>query len=365
MSLDLNITKRLGTFTLDVEFTAPNGVTAVFGRSGAGKTTLINVVAGLSAPDSGHIALNDTPLFDAAQRINLPAHKRRMGYVFQDARLFPHMDVTQNLRFGLRHAPAGSTGPSLDEVADLLGLTDLMKRRPTDLSGGEKQRVALGRALLSRPKMLLMDEPLAALDGQRKDNILPYLERLKSGAAGLPILYVSHALDEIARLADQLVILSKGKIAASGSIFDVLADPTIVPLVGVRQAGAVLQATVMEHGDDGISTLKTNAGTLELPGVAAPVGTLVRLHVLAQDVILSRTRPTGLSSVNILPVTVKSIRTGDGPGAAISLDAAGDQLLARVTARAVQDLDLSQWVTCFAVIKAHPSPPPRSDAKRA
>jgi molybdate transport system ATP-binding protein len=352
MSLDLNITKRLGTFTLDVGFTAPNGVTAVFGRSGAGKTTLINVVAGLSAPDSGHIALNDTPLFDAAQRINLPAHKRRMGYVFQDARLFPHMDVTQNLRFGLRHAPAGSTGPSLDEVADLLGLTDLMKRRPTDLSGGEKQRVALGRALLSRPKMLLMDEPLAALDGQRKDNILPYLERLKSGAAGLPILYVSHALDEIARLADQLVILTKGKIAASGSIFDVLADPTIVPLVGVRQAGAVLQATVMEHGDDGISTLKTNAGTLELPGVAAPVGTLVRLHVLAQDVILSRTRPTGLSSVNILPVTVKSIRTGDGPGAAISLDAAGDQLLARVTARAVQDLDLSQGVTCFAVIKA-------------
>jgi len=352
MSLDLNITKRLGTFTLDVGFTAPNGVTAVFGRSGAGKTTLINVVAGLSAPDSGHIALNDTPLFDAAQRINLPAHKRRMGYVFQDARLFPHMDVTQNLRFGLRHAPAGSTGPSLDEVADLLGLTDLMKRRPTDLSGGEKQRVALGRALLSRPKMLLMDEPLAALDGQRKDNILPYLERLKSGAAGLPILYVSHALDEIARLADQLVILSKGKIAASGSIFDVLADPTIVPLVGVRQAGAVLQATVMEHGDDGISTLKTNAGTLELPGVAAPVGTLVRLHVLAQDVILSRTRPTGLSSVNILPVTVKSIRTGDGPGAAISLDAAGDQLLAHVTARAVQDLDLSQGVTCFAVIKA-------------
>ena len=352
MSLDLNITKRLGTFTLDLEFTAPNGVTAVFGRSGAGKTTLINAVAGLSEPDSGHITLNDTPLFDAAQRINLPAHKRRMGYVFQDARLFPHMDVTQNLRFGLRHAPAGSTGPSLDEVADLLGLTDLMKRRPTDLSGGEKQRVALGRALLSRPKMLLMDEPLAALDGQRKDNILPYLERLKSGAAGLPILYVSHALDEIARLADQLVILSKGKIAASGSIFDVLADPTIVPLVGVRQAGAVLQATVMEHGDDGISTLKTNAGTLELPGVAAPVGTLVRLHVLAQDVILSRTRPTGLSSVNILPVTVKSIRTGDVPGAAISLDAAGDQLLARVTARAVQDLDLSQGVTCFAVIKA-------------
>lgn len=352
MSLDLNITKRLGAFTLDLHFTAQNGVTAVFGHSGAGKTTLINAVAGLSEPDSGHITLNDTRLFDAACRINLPAHKRRMGYVFQDARLFPHMDVTQNLQFGLRHAPTGSTGPSLDEVAELLGLTYLLKRRPTDLSGGEKQRVALGRALLSRPRMLLMDEPLAALDGPRKDDILPYLERLKSGAAGLPILYVSHALDEIARLADQLVILSKGKVTASGSIFDVLADPTILPLVGVRQAGAVIQAIVMEHGDDGISTLKTNAGFIELPGVTAPVGTLVRLHVLAQDVILSRTRPIGLSSVNILPVIVKSIRTGDGPGAAISLDAAGDQLLARVTARAVQDLELTSGVSCFAVIKA-------------
>ena len=352
MSLDLQITKRQGNFTLEVAFNAPNGVTAVFGRSGAGKTTLINAIAGLSKPDNGHISLNETPLYDSIKRINLPAYKRRMGYVFQDARLFPHLDVTQNLRFGLRHAPLGATGPSLNEVADLLGLTDLLHRRPTDLSGGEKQRVALGRALLSRPKMLLMDEPLAALDGHRKERILPYLERLKSGAAGLPILYVSHALDEVARLADQLVILSKGKVAAAGSIFDVLADPTNVPLLGVRQAGAVLQATVIEHGTDGISTLQVNAGTIELLGVAAAVGTRVRLHVLAQDVILSRKRPEGLSSVNILPVTIKSIRTGDGPGAAIRLDAAGDQLLARVTARAVQDLGLSDGQDCFAVIKA-------------
>jgi molybdate transport system ATP-binding protein len=212
--------------------------------------------------------------------------------------------------------------------------------------------VALGRALLSRPQMLLMDEPLAALDGPRKERILPYLERLKSGTAGLPILYVSHALDEVARLADHLVILSKGKVAATGSIFDVLADPANVPLLGVRQAGAVLRATVIEHGTDGISTLHVNAGEIELPGVVAPVGTRVRLHVLAQDVILSRKRPKGLSSVNILPVTIKNIRTGDGPGAAISLDAAGDQLLARVTARAVQDLELSKGTHCFAVIKA-------------
>lgn len=352
MSLDLQINKNQGKFTLDVSLIAPIGVTAVFGRSGAGKTTLINAVAGLTEPDSGHISLSGTPLFDSTKHINVPTHKRRMGYVFQDARLFPHLNVIQNLGFGLRHAPAGAIGPSLAEVADLLGLSDLLDRRSTDLSGGEKQRVALGRALLSRPEILLMDEPLAALDGPRKERILPYLERLKSGAAGLPILYVSHALDEVARLADHLVILSGGKAVAKGSIFDVLADPANVPLLGVREAGAVLQATVTGHGSDGISTLKVNAGTIELPGVAAPLGTTVRLHVLAQDVILSRKRPEGLSSVNILPVTINAVRSGDGPGAAISLDAGGDRLLARVTARAVQDLDLTTGLSCFAVIKA-------------
>lgn len=350
MSLDLNITKRNGDFTLKAAFHAPVGVTAVFGRSGAGKTTLINAVAGLTTPDSGHIRLNGKTLFD--HTINLPTHKRRMGYVFQDARLFPHLNVTQNLKFGARHAPAGAKGPSLDEVSELLGLDPLLHRRPTDLSGGEKQRVALGRALLSRPKMLLMDEPLAALDGTRKDRILPYLERLKSGAAGLPILYVSHALDEIARLADHLVILSKGQVASSGSIFDVLADPKVLPMLGVRQAGAVVSAQVAEHASDGISTLKLQAGAIELPGVEAAIGSRVRLHILAQDVILSRERPKGLSSVNILPVTIKTIRTGDGPGAAISLDAKGDQLLARITARAVQDLELSEGMECFALIKA-------------
>ena len=352
MSLQLNIQKTQGAFTLNAAISVPAGVTAVFGRSGAGKTTLINAIAGLSQPDTGQITLNKRTLFNSQTNETLPAHKRRMGYVFQDARLFPHLNVTQNLTYGLRRAPRGAQGPDLPEVSELLGLNELLHRRPTDLSGGETQRVALGRALLSRPEMLLMDEPLAALDNARKDRILPYLERLKSGTIGLPILYVSHALDEIARLADHLVILSKGKIATAGTLFEVLADPAAVPLLGVRQAGAVLQATVTQHGTDGISTLAIAAGTIELPGVAASVGTRVRLHVLAQDVILSRDRPKGLSSVNILPVTIKTIKSGDGPGAAISLDAAGDTLLARVTARAVHDLELDQGDDCFAIIKA-------------
>lgn len=352
MSLHLDIQKTQGAFTLNAAFDVPAGVTAVFGRSGAGKTTLINAIAGLNHPDSGKITLDNRTLFNSKTGETLPTHKRRMGYVFQDARLFPHLNVTQNLTYGLQRAARGAKGPDLPEVAELLGLSDLLHRRPTDLSGGEKQRVALGRALLSRPAMLLMDEPLAALDNSRKDLILPYLERLKSGTTGLPILYVSHALDEIARLADHLVILSNGSVAAKGTIFDVLADPAAVPLLGVRQAGAVLTATVTEHDTDGISTLTIKAGTIELPGVAASIGSRVRLHILAQDVILSRSPPTGLSSVNILPVTIKTIRTGGGPGAAISLDAAGDTLLARITARAVQDLDLSEGIQCFAVIKA-------------
>ena len=356
MSVHVHITHTMGDFTLDAGFEVTAGVTAIFGRSGAGKTTLINAVAGLLRPDAGHVRIDGDTLFDASKRTFVPAHKRRMGYVFQDARLFPHLSVRQNLNYGARHAArgtqAGQYDPSFTEVVDLLGLPDLLTRAPHDLSGGEKQRVALGRALLSRPRMLLMDEPLAALDATRKDSILPYLEQLKSGAAGLPILYVSHALDEVARLADHLVVLSQGKVAASGPLFDVLSDPSLVPLLGVRQAGAVIYATVAAHNANGISTLNVDAGTLELPGVQAPIGARVRLRVLAQDVILSRTRPEGLSSRNILPVTVRSIRTGAGPGAAIALDAGSDRLLARIPADAVEKLELFDGVACYAVINA-------------
>ncbi|MFI2767975.1 molybdenum ABC transporter ATP-binding protein, partial [Sulfitobacter sp. M22386] len=225
-------------------------------------------------------------------------------------------------------------------------------RAPATLSGGEKQRVALGRALLCHPRMLLMDEPLASLDGPRKQEILPYLERLRDGGLDLPILYVSHAVDEIARLADRLVLLQNGRLKAQGALFDVMADPAAVPLLGVREAGAVLEADVIAHAEDGLSTLAVRAGQLELPGVQAPVGARVRLRVLAQDVILSRARPEGLSSVNILPVRVEAVHPGDGPGAAIALDAGGDRLLARVTARAVRDLDLRAGMGCYAILKA-------------
>lgn len=353
MTLTIDLTHRFDAFALDVEVTTGAGVTAFFGRSGAGKTSLINAVAGLLTPDQGRITLEGEVLLDTEKGINLPPHKRRMGYVFQDARLFPHLSVRDNLLFGARYALAAAANAiTLEQVTTLLGLEALLTRAPNTLSGGERQRTALGRALLCQPRLLLMDEPLAALDGPRKQEILPYLERLRDGPLGLPILYVSHAVDELARLADTLVLLQDGQIRAAGPLFNVMSDPAAVPLLGVREAGAVIEADVKAHGADGLSLLETSAGTLELPGVQADVGARVRLRVLAQDVILSRKRPEGLSSVNILPVTVRAVHPGEGPGAAISLQAGSDHLLARVTSRAVSELELAQGVACFAVIKA-------------
>ncbi|WP_299724504.1 molybdenum ABC transporter ATP-binding protein [uncultured Tateyamaria sp.] len=346
MSLSVALSHRFDGLDLDVAFEAGPGVTALFGRSGAGKTTIVNAVAGLLRPDKAQISLDGRVFNDASTC--LPPHKRRVGYVFQDARLFPHLSVAQNLDYARRF---GAQPKTRSHIIDLLGLGELLERRPATLSGGEKQRVALGRALLADPQLLLMDEPLAALDGPRKSDILPYLDRLKS-ETGVPILYVSHAVDEVARLADQMVLLSGGRVARSGPLFEVMADPAAIPLLGVREAGAVLQAKVVAHGADGLSTLQVAAGTLNLLGVQAPVGAQVRLRVLAQDVLLSLEMPQGLSAQNILPVTVTAMRTGDGPGAAIALDAAGDALLARVTARAVSAMGLTQGQALFAILKA-------------
>lgn len=350
--LNVSLQHTFGGFDLDVALQAGPGITALFGRSGAGKTTVINAVAGLLKPDAGKISFGDAVLCDMARGIHLPPYQRQFGYVFQDARLFPHMNVRENLTFGQRYQSGQRTGPDFNDIVDLLGLAPLLDRRAPALSAGEKQRVALGRALLCRPRMLLMDEPLANLDAPRKQEILPYLEQLRDGPIRLPILYVSHAVDEVARLADTLVLMQDGRITRSGALFDVLADPAVIPTLGVREAGAVIEADVLDHADDGLSTLKTSAGLLELPGVRAPKGTRVRLRVLAQDVIISRDKPDGLSSANILPVTVQEVHPGEGPGAAVALQSGDDRLLARVTARAVQQLRLKPGLRCYAILSA-------------
>lgn len=351
--LEVHLEHQLGDLNLNVNFEAGPGITALFGRSGAGKTTLANAVAGLLTPQNSRIVLNGKVLVDTQDDVHLPPHKRQLGYVFQNARLFPHLTVAQNLNFGISYALTPLAKGPRDELIELLGIAPLLARRPAALSGGERQRVALGRALFTAPALLLMDEPLAALDTPRKEEILPYIERLRDTPGGtVPILYVSHAVDEIARLADRILVLQDGRIATQGTVFDVLSDPVVVPLIGVREAGSIITATVTSHAQDGLSTLATSTGTLELPGVTAAVGTRLRLRVLAQDVILSRTRPEGLSSVNILPVTVTGVRSGEGPGAAVALNAGDDRLLARLTLRAVQDLGLEPGTQCHAIVKA-------------
>lgn len=348
MSLSVQISHRLGDFLLDVAFDAEPGVTALFGPSGSGKTSIANMIAGILQPMDGRVTLQDQVLFDARARVCLPPQKRRIGYVFQDGRLFPHMTVAGNIRFAMRFAERPGD-PA--EVVDLLGLNGLLQRRPGMLSGGEKQRVALARALMGDPRILVMDEPLAALDEPRKEEILPYLERLRD-QTGIPILYVSHSVAEVARLADDMVILQDGKVVRQGPTEDVLSDPAAMPFVGVREAGSILRARVLDHGPDGLSRLAISGGELALPGVTADVDSDIRIRVLAQDILISLQRPEGLSSRNILPVEVEHLHMGDGPGAAIALRAGTDRLLARITAQAAREMQLAPGLCCFAILKA-------------
>lgn len=351
MSLQVNILHRQGAFTLKAAFDAPDGITALFGHSGAGKTTVVNAIAGLLVPDQGRITLGGETLFDREAGRNLPTWRRRLGYVFQDGRLFPHLSVRQNMTYGQRFAPNGAKGPTLDSVAEMLGITHLLDRRPGGLSGGEKQRVAIGRALLSRPRMLLMDEPLAALDEARKADILPYLERLRDETA-LPILYVSHSVAEVARLASQVVVLEDGRVARTGPAEQVLSDPDMVRQIGIREAGAILPATVTRHHDDGLTELAVSGGRLFLPEMDSTPGTATRVRILAHDVILARQAPAGLSALNILPAEVLSVRGGDGPGVMVQLGCGDDRLLARITRRSALAMGLKVGDRLHAVVKS-------------
>lgn len=348
--LDVRIKHRLGAFDLDVGFSAPAGVTVLFGKSGSGKTTVINAVAGLLLPEEGTVRLDGLALMDRREGRFLPPHRRRLGYIFQDARLFPHLSVRQNLMFGRWFAPRDATRPPVAPVVDMLDLGPLLERRPGALSGGERQRVAIGRALLSGPRMVLADEPLSALDEARKAEILPYFERLRDEVS-VPILYVTHSVAEVARLATTVVALDKGRVVAQGSAADVLGNPAVTPL-GARAAGAVILARVMAQEDDGLSVLEAGGVRILLPRVAHPLGTELRLRIAAHDVILSRHRPEGLSALNIISGTVEEVRQGDGPGALVALSTPAGRILARITRRSAGALGLTPGAECYAVVKS-------------
>ena len=344
--LEARLSHGFPGFRLEVDFTVPPGITALFGRSGAGKSTVVKAIAGLIRCDQARVVLDGRVLDDG--RLHLPPHQRQIGYVFQEPRLFPHLTVRQNLTYAQRFHRR--TGLGLDEVIEMLGVAPLLGRRPGTLSGGEKSRVAIGRALLAAPRLLLLDEPLAALDEAIKAEILPYLERLRDEVR-LPMIYVSHALPEVARLATSIVVLEAGRVLGAGPTEAVLADPALVPVMGLRDAGAVITARVVGY-EDGLAVLETAAGRLYLPGVRGEVGQVMRLRIPAQDVILARQRPEGLSALNILAAEVLSLTPVEGAAVLVALRAVDQTILARITGRSVRAMGLQVGTHCFAILKS-------------
>jgi molybdate transport system ATP-binding protein len=348
----VDVALQLGSFSLAIAFSNDAGITALFGRSGSGKSTVINLIAGLARPDRGRILLDGRLLVDSEAGVFVPKHRRRIGLVFQDAQLFPHLSVGQNLLFGRWFAPRGEARIGLDAVVETLGIGHLLKRRPELLSGGEKQRVALGRGLLASPRLLLMDEPLASLDMARKAEILPLIERLRD-EFGIPIVYVSHAVEEVARLASKVVVLDAGRVVAVGSPSEALGLlPGTIDTDRFALA-SVLDVTVAAYdGIYGLTLLRHPAGNIYLAGPVGHRGRPVRVIIRATDVVLALHRPHHLSIRTVLEGTVAGIGQNQGPLAAVSLALrGGGRITALATRKALDELRLSAGNPVFALVK--------------
>ncbi len=353
MTLDVRYAHRLGDFSLDIDFSVEaRGVTALFGPSGSGKTATVNAIAGLMRPESGRIALAGETLFDAATGLTVPTHKRRLGYVFQDARLFPHKRVLANILFGARRTREKPAQSMIDDIVGMLEIGPLLTRYPANLSGGERQRVAIARALLAGPRMLLLDEPLASLDAPRKNEVLPYLERL-GAASDIPIVYVSHSIDEVTRLADRIVVLNKGSVAAQGEVTDIMSRLDLFPLTGRFEAGAVVEAEILQHDEeDHLSEVEFDGGRLWLPRIDAAQGTRVRFRVRARDVVLALAAPEAISTNNILRGTVTEVRHDAGTYVDVQVACGATLLLARITHRSRKRLDIAPGREVFVIVKS-------------
>ena len=353
LQVTLHLTRK--DFALDVELSLPGrGVSALFGQSGSGKTTILRCLAGLEQADEAFIEVNGEVWQDSARGHFLAPHRRSIGYVFQEASLFAHLDVRANLMFGWRRIAQAQRKVELEQACALLGIAHLLDRRPATLSGGEAQRVGIARALLTSPSLLLMDEPLAALDGPRKREILPYLERLHD-ELDIPVVYVSHAQDEVARLADHLIVLEQGRALASGPIAETLARLDLA-LVQAEDAGVTLEVEVMGH-DAHYQLLD-----MRLPGHDTclriahgprPPGSRLRVQVQARDVSLSLADDPASSIVNRLPVTVRACQAAENPAhLLVALGAAGQPLLARITRYSADHLGVHVGQTLWAQIKS-------------
>lgn len=350
--LEFDCSLNRGEFSLDVSFSAPSpGVTALFGRSGAGKSTLVSLLSGLAKPARGRIVLEETVLLDTDSGISIPVEERAVGCVFQDARLFPHLDVRHNLEYGLRRIRGRDAPIRFDVIVELLGLAPLLARRIRELSGGERQRVALGRALLAQPRLLLLDEPLASLDAERRDEVLPYFERLRDELR-IPIVYVSHDYDEVLRLAEHLVLLDRGRMIASGSVREMCHSEKLHAIVGADVVGTVLEGIVEQiDADERLATIRCGKLALRVALQQFETGNRVRLYVPADDVLIALESPRQVSARNVLPVKIMRFEILNG-SVLIHLAAAGTSLLARITHSAVRELALAPGIHCFAVVKA-------------
>ncbi len=352
--LRLSVSKRWEGFELRAQLDAPTpGIVALFGRSGCGKTTLINIISGLLKPDEGRVELDGVVLTDTHERVAIPVERRRIGYVFQDSRLFPHLGVLANLRYGLRRAPKGSRSIGLDEVLALLGLEPLLGRRPYQLSGGERQRVALGRALLSQPRLLLLDEPLAALDAARREEVLPYLEGLRDKLS-IPMVYVSHQLEEVLRLATHVALMKAGQIVAAGALSDISLRPELQAIVGSEAVGAILDGAVARvDAERGITDVQVGGGVLHVSLQEASVGARIRVQLLARDIILATEPPRGLSVRNALQGVIAEISDDVANAVLVKVDiGSGAAVLSRVTRHAAQDLGLRPGMGVWVLVKA-------------
>ncbi len=352
MSLEARFALRRGDFSLDVGTAiAARGVTAIFGPSGCGKTTLLRCVAGLEPDARGSLRLGEEVWQDDAAGIFLPPHKRPLGYVFQEATLFPHLSVQGNLDYVLRRVESAARRVGLDQVVEFTGIRSLLGRRPAGLSGGEQQRVAIARALLSSPRLLLLDEPLSALDLNSRAELLPCLEQLHAELE-IPVLYVSHTPQEVARLADQMVLLEAGRVRATGSLVDMLTRLDL-PLARAGDAVSVVEAMVVGHEvEDHLTRLSFSGGEMLLPREEIPVGTAVRIAVHARDVSLTLARPEGTSILNIIPARVTELVESDPARVIVSLDVGGVPLLSRVTHRSARALEIAPGRDVFAQVKS-------------
>jgi molybdate transport system ATP-binding protein len=348
---DVAVEKRLGDFRLAASFRSDAGVTALFGPSGSGKSSLVAAIAGLVTPDRGRVAVGNRVLHDSASGTDVPVHKRGVRVVFQESRLFPHFSVRQNLLYG-RLFGRRDGRPSLDEVTELLDLGPLLKRRPRTLSGGERQRVAIGRALLAAPRALLLDEPLASLDAARKAEVLPFLDRLVARAT-IPILYVSHALEEIERLAAAMVVLEAGRVVASGPRAEVVGALGLMSTSDKLEPFSLISGRVLAFDASARMTrVAVGDHILSVPGEIGVAGAPVRLRVRARDVAIALAPPTGISIRNILPGVIAHIQEGPGPEAEIAIDLGTPKLSARITREACRDLELAAGLRVYALIKA-------------